>query len=97
MASEPTLDFLDPVNVYNRGPMNPQEINRIKPPFKARKRLAKFIFANTNVQACVISFRTDPIDVPRFDKVNPPVLSDRDTLRISLLCLDPLQARYNMT
>jgi hypothetical protein len=39
--------------------MNPQEIGRIESPLKARKRLAKFIFANTNVQARVISFSTD--------------------------------------
>jgi hypothetical protein len=49
MASEPTLDFLNAVYVYNGGPMNPQEIKRIESLFKARKSLTKFVFANTNV------------------------------------------------
>ena len=47
MASEPTLDLLDPVYVYNGGAMNSQEIKRIQSAFKARKRLAKFVFAKS--------------------------------------------------
>jgi hypothetical protein len=97
MASEPTLDFFDTVNVYDRGPMNPQEIKRIQSAFKARKRLAKFVFANTNVQARAIPLGSDPVDIPRLHKVDPPVLGDCDALRTSLPCLDLLQAGHNTT
>src|SRR5689334_12385596 len=65
VAREPRLDLRHPIEVDQRGPMDPREARGIQPALERGERLPQHVHGLARVQPHVVAGRLDPVDLGR--------------------------------
>ena len=91
VAVKPGLDFTDAVNVDDGRAVDAREVARIKLPVQGRERGANLVAALAHMQAAVVSFRLNPIDLSGLHQQNAVVFCDREAFKVLVLPLHLLE------
>ena len=96
-AVKPGLHFLDPVDLHNRRAMNAPELLWVELLFQTADRLAQQIAFLVIVDAHVVSFRLDAVNVLHVKKEDATAVLDHESLEMTRSTLQLFQQRKNVT
>src|ERR1044072_476231 len=83
LAVKPRLHLFDPIDLHDRGTMNPAELARVELFFQTADRLAQEIAFLVVVNADVVSFRLNAVHVLHIEKEDATAVLDHESLQMA--------------
>src|SRR5262249_12246785 len=96
MAAEPWLDLADALQIHDGGAMNAHEFGRVKSALHLSHVAAHQARGAIAVQAEVVSFRLNPVQVTHVEKQEAAFLGNRNPLDIFILPVELFEKRSQL-
>src|SRR5262249_23244966 len=96
MAAEPRLDFTDALQIHDGGAMNAHEFGRVKSALHLGHVAAHQVRGAIAVQAEVVSFRLNPVQVTHVEKQEAAFLGNRNPLDVVILPVELFEKRSQL-